>query len=76
MGKNTSGNGSLRQRANGGWEGRYTSGRDPRTGKQIQRSVYAPTQAECRRKLNEAIRLAETKLPAGTEPTGTRFFKM
>lgn len=50
------GNGSTRKRADGYWEGRYTVGRDPVTGKLIQRSVYAKTQKEVRQKLNEALR--------------------
>lgn len=47
------GNGSIRQRSNGMWEGRYTAGRDPRTGKQIQRSVYGKTQKEVAQKLRQ-----------------------
>lgn len=49
--KNAGGSGSIRQRANGTWEARYTAGRDPGTGKQIQRSIYGKTQAEVRKKL-------------------------
>lgn len=48
------GDGSIRQRPDGLWEGRYTLGADPGTGKQRRKSVYAPTQAECRKKLREA----------------------
>ena len=48
------GDGSIRQRPDGRWEGRYTLGADPGTGKQRRKSVYAPTQAECRKKLREA----------------------
>ena len=48
------GDGSIRQRPDGRWEGRYTLGVDPGTGKQRRKSVYAPTQAECRKKLREA----------------------
>jgi integrase len=44
--RNAQGAGSLRQRKNGRWEARYTIGRDPTTGKQIQRSIYANTQKE------------------------------
>ncbi|MGL6292502.1 MAG: hypothetical protein ACRC2P_03630, partial [Eubacterium aggregans] len=43
--------GTIRQLANGSWEARYTLGRDPATGKQIQKSVYGKSQAEVRRKL-------------------------
>lgn len=40
------GSGSIRQRPDGRWEGRITLGRDTATGKQLRRSVYADTQAE------------------------------
>jgi integrase len=36
------------------WEGRYTVAVDPKTGKQIRRSVYAKTRAEVFKKLREA----------------------
>ena len=49
--RNASGSGTIRQRKDGRWEGRYTVGRDPGTGKQIQRSVYGTTQREVRQKL-------------------------
>lgn len=45
------GAGTIRQRKDGRWEARYTMGRDPGTGKQIQRSVYGATQQEVRKKL-------------------------
>lgn len=45
------GAGTIRQRPDGRWEGRCTVGRDPGTGKQIQRSVYGRTQKEVRQKL-------------------------
>lgn len=45
------GAGTIRQRKDGRWEARYTVGRDPGTGKQVQRSVYASTQQEARKKL-------------------------
>lgn len=34
--KNAKGGGTIRQRSDGRWEARYTVGRDPGTGKQIQ----------------------------------------
>ena len=40
--------GSIRQRADGTWEARYTVGRDPGTGKQLRKSVYGKTQKEVR----------------------------
>ena len=60
-GKNASGSGSIRKRADGRWEARFTTGRDPRTGKQIQRSVYGKTQREVRQKLS----MATSQLDAG-----------
>ena len=47
------GDGSIRKRREGLWEGRYTLGADPGTGKQIQKSVYGKTQDEVRKKLKE-----------------------
>ena len=49
--RNAQGGGSIRQRSDGRWEARFTIGRDPGTGKQIQKSVYGDTQAEVRKKL-------------------------
>lgn len=45
------GEGTIRQRKDGAWEARYTLGRDPGTGKQIQKSVYGATQKDVRQKL-------------------------
>ena len=47
--------GSIRQRADGTWEARYTVGRDPGTGKQLRKSVYGKTQKEVRQKLSQAV---------------------
>ena len=49
--RNAQGGGTIRQRPDGRWEARYTVGRDPGIGKQIQRSVYGSTQKEVRQKL-------------------------
>jgi len=49
--RNTQGIGTIRQRSDGRWEARYTVGRDPGTGKQLQRSIYGSTQKEVRQKL-------------------------
>ena len=49
------GGGSIRKRPDGRWEARYTTGFDPKTGKQIQRSIYGKTQKEVRQKLNQII---------------------
>ena len=53
------GEGSLRKRSDGRWEGRYTAGMDPNTGKPISRNVLGKTQAETREKLKAAIQQAE-----------------
>ena len=49
--KNAKGAGTIRKRSDGRWEARYSMGFDPKTGKQIQRSVYGTTQKEVRQKL-------------------------
>ena len=51
--RNAQGSGSIRQRKDGTWEARYTVGRNPGTGKQVQRSVYGKTQAEVRKHLQQ-----------------------
>lgn len=51
--RNAQGNGSIRQRKDGTWEARYTLGRDPGTGKQLQKSIYGATQKEVREKLQK-----------------------
>lgn len=53
MSRNAQGNGSIRKRKDGTWEARYTVGRDMRTGKQTQKSVYGKTQQEVRKKLSQ-----------------------
>lgn len=57
--KRANGEGSLRKRKDGRWEGRYTSGCDPTTGKPIHKSVLAKTQSEAKEKLKQAIAEAE-----------------
>ena len=49
--KNAKGAGTIRKRPDGRWEARYSLGFDPKTGRQIQRSVYGATQKEVRQKL-------------------------
>ena len=51
--------GHNRKRKDGRWEGRYTAGCDPTTGKPIHKSVLAKTQAEAKEKLKQAIAEAE-----------------
>lgn len=53
--KSAKGGGTMRQRPDGRWEARVTVGRDPGTGKQIQRSIYGATQKEVRQKLTQLI---------------------
>ncbi len=53
--KRANGEGSLRKRKDGRWEGRYTAGYDPATGKPIHKSVLAKTQAEAKDRLRRAM---------------------
>ncbi len=52
--------GSVRQRANGTWEGRVVTGVDPATGKTIRRSVYGDKEKDVRRKMTEIQRSLDT----------------
>ena len=53
--KRANGDGSIRKRKDGRWEGRYVVGHDPATGKMISRNVLGKTQAEVKEKLRTAI---------------------
>lgn len=53
--KRANGEGNLRKRKDGRWEGRYTAGRDAVTGKPVIKNVLGKTQAEVRAKLQTAI---------------------
>ena len=53
--KRANGEGSIRKRADGRWEGRYTAGYHPETGKRIIKNVLGKTQAECKAKLSAAM---------------------
>ncbi len=53
--KRANGEGNIRKRKDGRWEGRYTAGRDPDTGKAIYKNVLGKTQAEVKEKLKRAI---------------------
>ena len=53
--KRANGEGSIRKRKDGRWEGRYTAGIDLETGKPIAKSVLARTQRECKEKLQKAM---------------------
>ena len=57
--KRANGEGSIRKRKDGRWEGRYTAGHDPETGKPIYKNVLGKTQAEVKEKLTQAM--AENK---------------
>ena len=53
--RRANGGGSIRKRSDGRWEGRYTAGHDPETGKAIIKNVLGKTQAEVKEKLKRAI---------------------
>ena len=61
--RRANGEGNLRKRKDGRWEGRYTAGHDPETGKAIYRNVLGRTQAEARAKLKQAIEEAKQSGP-------------
>lgn len=56
--KRANGEGSIRKRKDGRWEGRYTAGYDPNTGKRITKNVLGKTQAEVKEKLKTALEQA------------------
>lgn len=60
--KNAQGAGTIRKRTDGRWEARFTTGFDPATGKQIQKSIYGKSQKEVREKLTELT----SEVDAGT----------
>ena len=53
--RRANGEGNIRKRKDGRWEGRYTAGYDPGTGKRIIKNVLGKTQAEVKEKLKTAI---------------------
>ncbi len=53
--RRSNGEGNIRKRKDGRWEGRYTAGHDPETGKQIFKNVLGKTQAEVKEKLKKAL---------------------
>ena len=57
--KRANGEGNIRKRSDGRWEGRYTVGYDPVTGKQIFKNVLGKTQAEVKDKLAAALAEAQ-----------------
>ena len=69
--KRANGEGSLRKRKDGRWEGRYTAGHDPETGKAIYKNVLGRTKTETAEKLKAAIgasmEVDDTKKPDDTK---------
>ena len=53
--RRSNGEGNIRKRKDGRWEGRYTVGRDPVSGKQVFKNVLGKTQAEVKEKMKLAI---------------------
>ena len=53
--KRANGEGNIRKRKDGRWEGRYTAGYDAKTGKRIIKNVLGKTQAQVKEKLQAAI---------------------
>ena len=53
--RRANGEGNIRKRNDGRWEGRYTAGYNPDTGKRIIKNVLGKTQAEVKEKLKTAI---------------------
>ena len=54
--RRANGEGNIRKRKDGRWEGRYTVGHDPETGKAIIKNVLGKTQTEVKEKLKKAIK--------------------
>ena len=57
--RRANGEGNIRKRKDGRWEGRYTVGYDPATGKRIIKNVLGKTQAEVKAKLKLAVEQAQ-----------------
>ena len=53
--RRANGEGNIRKRKDGRWEGRYTAGYDSETGKRIIKNVLGKTQAEVKEKFKAAI---------------------
>ena len=56
--KRASGEGSIRKRSDGRWEGRYIAGHD-NNGKPIRKNVLGKSQAEVRERLKYAIEVSQ-----------------
>ena len=53
--RRSNGEGNIRKRKDGRWEGRFTAGINPENGKQIFKNVLGKTQAEVKEKLKKAL---------------------
>ena len=53
--RRANGEGNIRKRKDGRWEGRYTVGHDPETGKATIKNVLGKTQAAVKEKLKKAL---------------------
>ena len=58
--KRANGEGNIRKRKDGRWEGRYTAVYDEKTGKRLIKNVLGKTQAEVKEKLAKAVAEAES----------------
>ena len=68
--KRANGEGSIRKRKDGRWEGRYTAGYD-KDGKVITKNVLGKTQAEVKEKLKTAIEESQKLDCNRRSPTAT-----
>ena len=59
--------GNSRKRKDSRWEGRYTVGHDPETGKSIIKNVLGKTQAEVKEKLKKSHRGERRHRPRQSE---------
>jgi len=57
--RRANGEGNIRKRKDGHWEGRYTAGYDLNTGKRIVKNVLGKTQAKVKGKLKTAVEQAQ-----------------
>ena len=69
--KRANGEGNIRKRKDGRWEGRFTVGHDPATGKQIFKNVLGKTQTEVKKKLKKGFALENQQYGSGG---GRQFF--
>ena len=53
--RRANGEGNIRKRKDGRWEGRYTAGYDLESGKRLIKNVLGKTQAEVKEKFKAAI---------------------